>query len=75
MAKKKLTVQETEKRIPNLAKSATRSAYRQAIKSGSSVLVSKNAAIHRVNSDGTSCVVKKISPQIKVKKAEVYKIK
>lgn len=74
MARKKITIQETEKQIPALAKTATRSAYKRAIRSGS-VLVAGNGQIRRVEADGTSRFVKSIPSQVKVEKGAVIKIK
>lgn len=74
MARKKPTIQETEKQIPALAKTATRSAYKRAVSSGS-VLISANGEIRRIESDGTSRFVKTIPSQVKVEKGAVIKIK
>lgn len=74
MAERKPTVQETENQIPALARSATRSAYRRALSSGS-VLIFKNGEIRRINPDGTSIVVKKLAPRTKMRKGTIIKIK
>ena len=70
MASGKQVIKDSEERIPELAKSATRSAYRRAIVSGS-VLISKNGEIRRVEPDGTSSVVKKLPPRVKMQKGAI----
>ena len=75
MAVRKPTAQETENQIPALAREATRSAYRRALNSGGSVLISKNGEIRRINPDGTSSVVKKLAPRTKMRKGTIIKIK
>ncbi len=70
MANSKLTVQETEQQIPQLAKFGTRAAHRKALISGS-VLISQNGEIRRVESDGTSSTVKKLPPRVKMQKGTI----
>lgn len=64
-----------EQQIPELAAAATKIAYRQALASGSSVLISKNGEIVEVFPDGTRKFVRKIEPGIKIKKGTIIKIK
>ena len=75
MAKKaKLTLRETEEQVPKIAKSATSSAYRRALRSGS-VMVYRNGEIRRINSDGDYVVVKKIEPRARIPKGSRFKLK
>lgn len=69
------TVQTTEEQIPELAKSATQSAYRRVLASGNSVLVSKDGEIRRVHPDGSAEFVKKSVPAVKIQKGTIIKIK
>ncbi|MDQ6786663.1 MAG: hypothetical protein M3033_07610 [Acidobacteriota bacterium] len=64
-----------EQQIPELAAAATKIAYRQALASGSSVLISENGEIVEVFPDGTRKFVQKIEPRIKIKKGTIIKIK
>jgi hypothetical protein len=64
-----------EQHIPELAATATKIAYWQALASGSSVLISENDEIVEVFPDGTRKLVRKIEPRIKIKKGTVIKIK
>lgn len=75
MDKSKRTIQYTEEQIPELAKSATKSAYQRAIAAGNSILVSENGEIRRVFPDGTYQVVKKNAPFAKVEKGKIIRIK
>ncbi len=72
---KAITIQEAEEKIPTLAKSATKSAYRRVLASGDSVLVSKDGEIRRVYPNGDSELVKVIDPAFKTAKGTVVKIK
>lgn len=51
-----------ESHIPDLALTATKQAYWQALASGSSVLVSQEGYIMEVFPDGTTQIIKKIQP-------------
>ncbi len=57
-----------EQQIPELAAAATKIAYRQALASGSSVLVSENGEIVEVFPDGTRKFIQKTEPHIKADK-------
>jgi hypothetical protein len=65
----------TEEQIPDLAKSATRSAFQRSLAAGNSVLISENGEIRRVFPDGTYEVVKETAPFTKVEKGKILKIK
>lgn len=54
-----------EQQIPELAAAATKIAYRQALASGSSVLISENGELVEVFPDGTREFVQKSEPYIK----------
>jgi hypothetical protein len=64
---KKLTekeIQNLEKEIPNLADTAFRQAYFNALSSGSSVLIVENNELIEVFPDGSKKVIKKNEPDI-----------
>lgn len=69
------TIQVTEEQIPELAKSATKSAYRRVLASGNSVLVSKDGEIRRIYPDGSAEFVKAGVPAVKMRKGTIIKIK
>ena len=48
MAKSKLTLEQTEKQVPKLAKSATGSAYKRAVRLGGGVLVYWNGELRLI---------------------------
>ncbi len=75
MSKVNKTVQATEEQIPELAKSATKSAYRRVLASGNSVLVSKEGEIRRIHPDGSTEFVKEGVPAVKMQKGTIIKIK
>ncbi len=75
MSKVNKTVQATEEQIPELAKSATKSAYRRVLASGNSVLVSRDGEIRRIYPDGSAEFVKEGFPVVKMQKGTVIKIK
>lgn len=75
MDKPERPIHYTEEQIPELAKSATKSAFKRAIAAGNSVLVSENGEIRRVLPDGTYQVVKKNAPFVKVEKGKIIRIK
>ncbi len=52
-----------EEKIPLLADAAIKQAYRQALASGSSVLVCENDALVEIFPDGTRKVLKQLEPQ------------
>ena len=64
------TIDYLEQAIPELAQAATRQAYWQALAAGSSVLVSENGVIKEMFPDGTSRVVEKTAPWVKVQKGK-----
>lgn len=63
-----------EEQIPELAESAVRQAYWDALNSGSSVLEYQNGALIEVFPDGTHKFVKKLPSQSKVKPGQTFKI-
>ncbi len=65
------TIDYLEQAIPELAQAATRQAYWQALASGSSVLVSDNGVIKEMFPDGTSRVIEKTAPWVKVQKGRI----
>ena len=74
MAKTKLTLEQTEKQVPKLAKAATASAYRRAVRSGS-VVVYRNGKIRRIEPDGHSVVIKKLEPRTRIAKGSKFRLK
>ena len=74
MAKAKLTLKQSEERVPALARSATRSAFRRALTVGS-VVVYKNGELRRVEADGENSFVKKLEPRTKIRKGSRFEIK
>lgn len=75
MSRVNKTIQATEGQIPELAKSATKSAYRRVLASGNSVLVSKDGEIRRIYPDGSVEFVKEGVPAVKMRKGTIIKIK
>ena len=75
MSKVNKSIQAAEEQIPELAKSATKSAYRRVLASGNSVLVSQDGEIRRIYPDGSAEFVKKGVPAIKIQKGTIIKIK
>ncbi len=57
-----------EQHIPEMAQAAVKQAYWQALASGSSVLISDDGFIKEIFPDGTSRIVEKTEPFIKVEK-------
>ena len=74
MAKKKLTVSQIDKKVPELAQRATNAAYRRALKNGNTVVVAREGKLSRVHPDGRVEVIKKIPADVKVKKGTVIHI-
>lgn len=74
MTMKKLTLEQTEKQVPDLARSATGSAYKRAIRSGS-VIVYRNGELRRIEAGGKSSVVKKLEPRRRIPKGSKFEIK
>lgn len=74
MSKVKLTLKQTEERVPALARSATGSAFRRALTVGS-VLVYKNGELRRVEADGENSFVKKLEPRTRIVKGSKFEIK
>lgn len=58
-----------------LFKSATRAAYRQALKEGNTVLISHDGSIFRTLPNGEWEFVKKARPAKEMKKGEIIEIK
>lgn len=71
---KAISIQEAEAKIPDLAKKATKSAFRKVLASGNSVLVCKDGEIRRVFPTGKSELVKIIVPNVKTVKGTIIKI-
>lgn len=69
------TIEYLEKHIPELAEAATKQAFWQTLASGRSVLISDNGEVKEVFPDGTSKVVEKSEPSIKMRKGQIIKIK
>ena len=69
------TTQRLEKHIPRLAKNATTRAYRQALISGSRVLIAEAGQLIEVLPNGTRRAVKRIEPPVKMRKGQIIKIK
>lgn len=67
MAHMKSTPTRREAQIPRLAKAATAAANKRALKVGS-VVIYKDGELRRVEAGGKSTVIKKIGPQMRVKK-------
>lgn len=74
MAKTKLTLEQTERQIPKLAGAATASAYKRAVRSGS-VVVYRNGEIRQIEPDGSSVLIKKMEPRIRVAKGSKFELK
>jgi hypothetical protein len=74
MSKAKLSIKEIDQRLPELAKTATRNAYRRALKAGS-VLVYRNGELRRVEAGGKSTMVKQLEPRVPIKKGTKFEIK
>ncbi len=63
-----------EKHIPELASLAFKQAYRAALASGSSVLISKNGDLVEMFPDGKHIFIKYLSPSIQVTRGQIVKI-
>ena len=74
MAKAKLTLKQTDKQVPQLAKSATGSAYKRAIRIGS-VLVYRNGELRRIEAGGKNSFIKKLEPRVRIAKGSKFEIK
>lgn len=75
MSKVNKTIRVSEEQIPELAKSATKSAYRRVLDSGNSVLVSKDGEIRRIHPDGSTEFIKRSAPAVRMQKGTIIKIK
>jgi hypothetical protein len=74
MAKKaKLTMEQIEKQLPKLAASATGSAYKRAVRSGS-VVVYRDGDIRRIAAGGQDVIIKKIEPRIRIAKGSRFEL-
>ena len=67
MSGKKITPTPREAQIPVLANAANGHAYRRALKVGS-VVIYKDGELRRIEAGGKSSTIKKIGPQIRVKR-------
>lgn len=74
MAKVKLTLKQTDMQVPQLAKSATGSAYKRAIRIGS-VLVYRNGELRRIEAGGKNSFIKKLEPRVRIAKGSKFEIK
>lgn len=72
--KTKSSARVTENQVPKLARSATGSAYKRAVRTGS-VLVYRNGELRRIEAGGKICVVKKLEPRVRIAKGSKFKIK
>lgn len=63
----------TDAQVPELARSATGSAYKRAIRSGS-VIVYRNGELRKVEAGGKSTVVKKLEPRVRIPKGSKFEI-
>lgn len=75
MKKDEKEIEFQEKHIPEMAESAVNQAFWQTLASGDSVLISDDGFIKEVFPDGTSKIIKKAEPFVKVEKGSVIKIK
>lgn len=64
-----------DKTVLEMMQTAVKKAYRDALSSGSSILIFENDEIVEVFPDGTRKFVRKIEPRIKIKKRVIIKIK
>ncbi len=74
MAKAKLSFDQTERRLPEIARSATGAAYRRALRAGS-VLVYRNGELRQVAAGGKSRLVKKMAARPRIAKGSKFEIK
>ncbi len=74
MAKAKLSLEQTERRLPEIAESATGSAYRRALAVGS-VVVYRNGELRQVASGGKSKLVRKMAARPRIAKGSKFEIK
>lgn len=74
MAKAKLSLDQTERQLPAIAKSATGAAYRRALRAGS-VLVYRDGELRQVSADGKSKVLKKMAVRPRIAKGSRFEIK
>ena len=65
------TIDYLEEHIPELAEAATKQAYWQTLAAGNSVLVSEDGVLKENFPDGTSQIVGKSEPLVKVKKGQI----
>jgi hypothetical protein len=73
MAKKKSSPKVSEERLPELARAATRSAHRKAVRSGS-VLVYNNGELRKIEAGGKASVIKKLEPRRRIRKGSTFEI-
>jgi len=71
MAIDKLTIEQTDKRLPELVRSATGSAYRRAIKSGN-VVVYRNGSLINIESGTRESILKKMQPRTRIVKGTKF---
>ena len=75
MTKNKLTIKQTDQRVPERAKATTRATYRRVRASGGDVVVSRRGQISRINADGEVFFVKHIEPHTKMKKGTIIRVR
>ena len=73
MAKPKLSLEQTERQLPQIAGSATGSAYRRALAAGS-VMVYRNGELRQVSSGGKSKLIKKMAARPRIAKGSQFRI-
>jgi hypothetical protein len=64
-----------EKHIPELAEAAVKQAYWQSLAAGNRVLISDNGVLTEVFPDGTTKIIEKNKPFVKVQKGQIIKLK
>lgn len=74
MGKVKLNLKQTEEQFPQLAQSATSSAYRRALRAGK-VLIYRNGELLEVRAGGKSQLVKKLAARPRIAKGSKFEIK
>lgn len=74
MSKAKLTLEQTEQALPKLARSATASAYKRALRVGS-VLVYRNGELRQIDAGGGNSFIKKLEPRVRIVKGSKFEIK
>jgi hypothetical protein len=74
MTKAKLNLKQTEEQLPKIARSATGSAYKRALRVGS-VLVYRNGELRCIEADGGNSLVRKLESRTRIVKGSKFEIK